>query len=63
LYSLEKNAMKTCPDITARCCHCGGRLEHFEGDAYCPDCTTYTLAVDVVDVASAGDDNPAHDDA
>jgi hypothetical protein len=24
-----------------RCRHCGSVLEHFEDDAYCPDCTAY----------------------
>jgi hypothetical protein len=29
---------------TPRCDRCGGALECFEGHAYCPDCTAYTLA-------------------
>jgi hypothetical protein len=55
--------MNTCPVITPRCGHCGGRLEHFDGDAYCPDCTTYTVAADVVDLASADDDEMASEDS
>jgi hypothetical protein len=26
-----------------RCEHCGGALEHQDGDPYCPDCTSFTL--------------------
>jgi hypothetical protein len=28
----------------SRCDHCGGRLEHFETERYCPDCTSFTVA-------------------
>jgi hypothetical protein len=34
------------------CCdQCGERLEHFEGEAYCPDCT-YFEAVAMLDQAA-----------
>jgi len=23
------------------CKYCGGRLDHFEGESFCPDCTYY----------------------
>jgi uncharacterized Zn finger protein (UPF0148 family) len=26
------------------CEHCGGRLESYDGEPYCPDCTSYGLA-------------------
>lgn len=40
--------MNTCPIITPRCGHCGGRLEHFDGESYCPACVRYTLADDLL---------------
>jgi hypothetical protein len=38
--------------LTQRCPHCGGALFVHEGEALCPDCTSYTLA-----------EPPAHADA
>jgi hypothetical protein len=47
--------MNSCPSLTPRCRHCGEQLEHFEGEPYCPDCTSYTVSVDVVDLALSDD--------
>jgi hypothetical protein len=30
--------------VKPRCPHCAGVLEHFQGDAYCPSCTSYRPA-------------------
>jgi uncharacterized Zn finger protein (UPF0148 family) len=40
---------------TPRCDHCGTPLERFDGDTYCPDCVTYTVAADLIDLARADD--------
>jgi hypothetical protein len=32
-----------------RCGQCGGPLERFDGDAYCPDCSTYTVTIHRLD--------------
>jgi Zn finger protein HypA/HybF involved in hydrogenase expression len=37
--------MNTCPIITPRCGHCGSRLENYEGDVYCPNCTSFTVEI------------------
>ena len=44
-----------------RCDECGGRLEVYQGEPYCPDCTTWSLAAapdaaaDDADQGDAGD--------
>jgi hypothetical protein len=57
--------MSTIPVLTVphkpRCNHCGGVLEHFEGESYCPSCLSFGLASqpedDHVDLADRDDDD------
>jgi hypothetical protein len=30
-----------------RCGRCAGRLEHLDGESYCPDCVTFTTAAEL----------------
>jgi hypothetical protein len=35
------------PTGTPRCHECGGKLWFYDGECYCADCTTYTLALEI----------------
>jgi uncharacterized Zn finger protein (UPF0148 family) len=41
--------------VKPRCEHCGGLLERFDGESYCPSCVRYTVAEDLIDLAPADD--------